>query len=183
MLVYCSYFPRSGGNYLVKNYSEHIKKVVQHSHDVNVLSKPHSFSIIRNPENALSSMALLSLSKVVTNFPDSFNNDTDKVLFLARTMEQYANDYISFYTNENIERVPVCDFDEVVSDVVSVCTKLGDLFGHKSYHFNPTPARSREDFTATSRDSEYVGLLDAAVDGVDLSAALKVYHKVLETTI
>ena len=183
MITYCSYFPRSGGNYLVRNYSEHILKPVIHTHSPEFLSMSSAFSVIRKPSDALSSMALISLSKTMVMRPEDLGDDDRKILFLKRSIEQYAKEYSSFYTNPAIKKVPVCNFDNLINDVVALCWRLSSTLGHKGRDFVVTEAVSRSDYFASARVPELADLVEAATKEVDLSPEFKIYNEILQTAI
>lgn len=181
--TYCSYFPRSGGNYLALNYGNYILSDVVHSHEQADLDNDLCFSVIRSPDDAISSLLVLSLSQRIDRMPGKTMTRDQKVELLESLSKDYIGEYVAFYSNKRLLEIPVCSFNNVIADIIGTCQKISAALGQSGTKFIPKQAESRPGFVKTSKPIDDYGLSRSVLLSNNMSEAFSVYQKISNLTI
>jgi len=146
---YLVYYPRSAGRYFMYNYEQMTMTSGVFSHNVKVMKNSNVISIIRNPQDSISSTIIAGLVLK--------NNKEQALSILKDLVDKQFDEYTKTYSSIIRLKPVIVKYEDVVNDFNSVVKKVAPILGHKVVcDFKNMTHPSSSQYLATSKlDDSY----------------------------
>ena len=169
---YVVYSPRAGGKYFTYNYTHMTNNEGSHLHDISYFKQDNVVSIVRKPEDAITSVIISGLIR-------------NRISDISESMTHKAAEYLEIHEAMLGSNAVIISFEDLSNRFDEVARYVAKSFNHPIINtFTDRKPETTEEYVATSKlDPRYDEIYSLVSEHALMKLCNDIYAKALDRCI